>query len=141
MILSDPAVGSDGRAMLHPDETITYRAPLPCQSTVQGVYIDDHAIIQLLPRSKVTVSDGQAVHADDDCRGSAEPRDRWIMRTSLARYSECKVAPHPAKIIDRAAVAKVWGSWSSMAYDKSFDFKGREFRQAFTETNSRRAAS
>mgnify|MGYP003673148860 FL=1 len=39
------------------------------------------------------------------------------------------------------AVAKVWGSWSSMAYDKSFDFKGREFRQAFTETNSRRAAS
>jgi hypothetical protein len=38
------------------------------------------------------------------------------------------------------AVAKVWGSWSSMTYDSGFEYKGREFRQAFIEALSRRTA-
>lgn len=38
-----------GGGLLHPSETILHKGPLPRGSTWEGVYQDDHGLLQMLP--------------------------------------------------------------------------------------------
>ena len=41
----------DGQCM-QPGEALMFKEPLPASHTLEGFYIDDHIIIQILPKKK-----------------------------------------------------------------------------------------
>ena len=63
----------DGHCM-QPEERIEFKQPLPASHTLEGLYIDDHIVTQILPSRKL--------------RKRGEPyRDETIMENSRSQYA------------------------------------------------------
>jgi len=102
----------DAHDALDMSALMRYRSPIPRGPTYQGVYIDDHVLVQVLPRSEVAlvkiadadpskVQGVRVVHKDDHVPGR-EPRDRQLSKAAMEQYEACGVAPATSKIVDRA---------------------------------------
>ena len=96
---------------LVPKGLVTYRKPFPRGSLSQGIYIDDHVLVQVLPRQRCRFVDGTVEYRRTarDSPSEDDPQDEVYFQRALDAYERAKVAPKPSKTVKNAASAKVLG--------------------------------
>ena len=86
----------DGLCM-QPGECIEFKQPLPASHTLEGLYIDDHIVTQILPSKKL--------------RPPVETfRDEEIMRKSREQYQKHGVPTSAHKAFDKESRFVAWGT-------------------------------
>ena len=81
---------------LEPDKTLIYGKTFPAAKTLEGLYIDDHLVFQILP-SKIT-------------RDRGEWLDEKLLRSSRDKYAELGLPRSEKKAFAKEYDFKAWGT-------------------------------
>ena len=84
-----------------PEETLNYRHPLPKPESgyYEGIMIDDHLGVQLLPWK-----------GDEVTTLAQEGRDQQVFEAATAAYNSVDLRTHEGKKVRRSLHTKVWGA-------------------------------
>lgn len=86
----------DGLCM-QPHERIEFRQPLPASHTLEGLYIDDHIVTQILPSRR-------------NRKSGTKYRDEIIMQDSRSQYAKHGIPTSAKKAFDKQSVFVAWGT-------------------------------
>jgi hypothetical protein len=86
----------DGLCM-QPGERIEFKQPLPASHTLEGLYIDDHIVTQILPSRKYR-------------NKNQKFRDEVIMQQSREQYSNHGIPTSAYKAFDKQSTFVAWGT-------------------------------
>ena len=84
---------------MRPDQTLAFRSPVPAASCMEGLYIDDHVTIQVLPGKKLR----------RNMKGF-KYRDEEIVEASRKRYQELRIPVSIKKAYTKAPSFTAWGT-------------------------------
>eukprot|EP00438_Fugacium_kawagutii_P014674 Skav232095 [mRNA] locus=scaffold2353:86437:88234:+ [translate_table: standard] len=86
----------DGLCM-QPNERIEFKQPLPASHTLEGLYIDDHIVTQILPSRR-------------NRKKGAVFRDETIMQQSRDQYAKHGIPTSASKAFDKSDRFVAWGT-------------------------------
>ena len=84
---------------MSPDQVLSFRAPVPATNTFEGLYIDDHVAIQVLPKKKFR-------HGPQN----QQFRDEEIMRDSRKHYKNLGIPVSEKKAYTKSPSFTAWGT-------------------------------
>ena len=84
---------------MSPSEVIAYRSPLPASSCLEGLYIDDHITIQIVPSRKLRRASKVATFRDDE-----------INHASRERYEKLGIPISKKKQFTKEYSFQAWGT-------------------------------
>ena len=76
--------------------TLIHGRVFPCSDTLEGLYIDDHLAMQVVPKKK--------------CRDRKTYDDERIMKDSRQRYNDLNLPRSEKKAFDKEYIFKAWGT-------------------------------
>lgn len=82
---------------MRPEEVISFKEPLPATHCFEGLYIDDHIVMQILPKKGLRSRD-------------ARFRDEEIMHDSRSQYAACNIPTSEKKGFTKADNFVAWGT-------------------------------
>ena len=86
-----------GCACVSPSECIEFREPLPASHTMEGLYIDDHIVTQILPAKKLRPK-------------SKQFRDEELIANSRSQYARQGIPTSKNKSFDKCDKFVAWGT-------------------------------
>lgn len=85
-----------GAGCLKPHRKLTYGKTFPASNTLEGLYIDDHLVFQVIPKKK--------------CRDRRKAEDEFLVEASRAKYGELGLPTSEKKAINKSYSFKAWGT-------------------------------
>ena len=82
---------------MRPEEVISFKEPLPATHCFEGLYIDDHIVMQILPKKGLRSRDVRF-------------RDEEIMHDSRSQYAACNIPTSEKKGFTKADNFVAWGN-------------------------------
>ena len=82
---------------MKPGESLMFKEPLPASHTLEGLYIDDHIITQILPKKKYR-------------RKSDTYRDEELLAKSRSQYKHHGIPTSENKVFAKAEKFTAWGT-------------------------------
>jgi len=97
---------------LRDHELIVHRRPWPAGATAEGLMVDDHAVVQVVPAGEdaaaATARVGALVDGAAEC--TARFDDELLLARSLRAYARSGLAPKASKSVRFAPRADFWGA-------------------------------
>ena len=86
--------------LMRPEHVLEYDSPLPLEHTLEGLYIDDHVVIQIGPKKRYR---RQVVKAEFSL-------DEELISRSRQQYKDLKLPVSQDKAFTKSSKFKVWGT-------------------------------